>query len=132
MFHFIFISDCIVADRLKTQLDKAKKQNQDAQKKYRDLQKRVSSRMITKQQFRDHTEKCVKPGLDYFRQKFVEDDAPLKRAMDIYCAATVCDPTKLKSMTLVEAQVHAHTYMFDVSFIYFNLNMYVCRVMFKC
>ena len=32
----------------------------------------------------DHTNRCVRPGLDYFRQKFVEDDAPLKRAIHGY------------------------------------------------
>ena len=93
------------AARAKAKLDRANEENDEAQKRYRELEKINSSRLTTAAELREHVRKCVRPGLQYFREKFVNDDAPLKRTMDLYKAATVCDPTQLKSMTLGEAKV---------------------------
>ena len=100
---------CFVVKRSKKNLDEAKTKNDEAQRRLREIRKRVTSRITSAAQFQEYADACCKPGLDYFRTKFTEDNAPLKVSMDIYLAGTVCNPTKLKNMTLEQARVN---YMF--------------------
>ena len=125
--------------RAKAKFDRAKEENDEAQKRLRELEKTNVSRLTTVPQLLEHARKCVRPGLQYFREKFIENDAPLKTAMDLYRAATVCDPTKLNSMTLDEAKVKQlkcdfcifGTLLYAYQSIVQRDNTHLYRIMFK-
>ena len=87
------------ANRLKNQRDEAMKELDDAKKTLKKIEKEISQHpRVTTADFEDHAKCCVQKSIVYFRQKFIDDDAPLKELMDLFDAARVCDPTVLIHM----------------------------------
>ena len=69
-------------------------------------QTKVDRRLVTVENYEEHARNCVNTALDYFKSKFVEDDAPLKLMMNIYESAKVCNPKVLVTLDEHTAEKH--------------------------
>ena len=107
------------AQRLSTQKDNLSKELKDLKEKLNDIQKKISKHpRVTAVQFEQHAKDCVRKATMYFRQKFVDDEAPLKALMDLFDAARICDPTVLINTSIDDAQngiITLSTHIYRVS-----------------
>ena len=79
-----------VVQRSQSKLSDARKVMNAAQSRLRDVERVYDRRLRTDEQFEAHARQCVQPGLDYFRHKFVQDNAPLKHMLDVYLSSCDC------------------------------------------
>ena len=63
---------------------------------------------VTSDQFEQYAKTCVSTALSYFQEKFDNDDAPLRQAMNLFQSARICDPTFLTNTSIEDANEHAH------------------------
>ena len=63
---------------------------------------------VTAAQFEQYSKTCVSTALSYFQEKFDNDDAPLRQAMNLFQSARICDPTFLTTTSIEDANPHAH------------------------
>jgi hypothetical protein len=61
-------------------------------------------KLISKEDFVKHGKACVKPGFDYFFDKFIDPDGPFNQMMHAFHAATLFNPIKMKDKLDAEVE----------------------------
>jgi hypothetical protein len=57
-------------------------------------------KLLTVDDFMEHGKSCIKPGFDYFRDKFLIPEGPYFEVMQAFRAATLFNPMDMKGKTL--------------------------------
>ena len=62
-------------------------------------------KLLTVDDFLEHGKSCIKPGFDYFRDKFLLPERPYFEVMQAYRAATLFNPMNMKGKSISELEL---------------------------
>jgi hypothetical protein len=62
-------------------------------------------KLLTVDDFLEHGKSCIKPGFDYFRDKFILPQGPYFEVMQAYRAATLFNPMDVKGKHIAELEL---------------------------